>query len=176
MTGPRVSPVLVTGATGRIGRLVVAQLLDAGVRVRALTRRPDDAKWPAEVEVVAGDFTAPESIEAALGGVSAVFLLWTAPLATVPAVIERLASPAPRIVFLSSPHRTPHPLFQRPQPNAMSVLHADTRSDQAAVQPEAIRLITVNRVAALLGGSSATEAELLAMLEPRDWTNASPTD
>jgi uncharacterized protein YbjT (DUF2867 family) len=116
-------PVLVIGATGRIGRLVVAQLLANGVPVRALTRRPDDAGLPAAVEIFAGDLTVPESLDAALQGVSAVFLLWTAPPATVPAVIERVARHARRIVFLSSPHQTPHPFFQ--QPNPMAVLHAD---------------------------------------------------
>ena len=123
MTGARTPPVLVTGATGRVGRAVVAQLLDAGVPVRALTRRPDVAGLPAAVEVVAGDLTVPESLDAGLEGVGAVFLIWTAPPATAPAVIERLASPARRVVFLSSPHRTPHPFFQ--QPNPMAVLHAD---------------------------------------------------
>ena len=71
-------PVLVTGATGRVGRIVVDQLLDAGVPVRALTRRPDAAGLPAAVEVVAGDLTVPESLDAGLHGVSAVFLVWTA--------------------------------------------------------------------------------------------------
>jgi uncharacterized protein YbjT (DUF2867 family) len=123
LTSARVPPVLVTGATGRIGRAVVAQLLDAGVPVRALTRRPDAAGLPAAVEIVAGDLTVPESLDAGLQGVGSVFLLWTAPLATAPAVIERLASHAPRVVFLSSPHQTPHPFFQ--QPNPMAVLHAD---------------------------------------------------
>jgi len=123
VTGARTPPVLVTGATGRVGRAVVAQLLDAGVPVRALTRRPDVAGLPAAVEVVAGDLTVPESLDAGLQGVGAVFLVWTAPPATAPAVIERLASPARRVVFLSSPHRTPHPFFQ--QPNPMAVLHAD---------------------------------------------------
>jgi uncharacterized protein YbjT (DUF2867 family) len=52
-----------------------------------------------------------------------VFLVWTAPPATAPAVVERLASHARRVVFLSSPHRTPHPFFQQPNPSA--VLHAD---------------------------------------------------
>ena len=116
-------PVLVTGATGRVGRLVVAQLLDAGVPVRALTRRPDAARLPAGVEIVAGDLTVPESLDAALRGAGSVFLLWTAPPATAPAVIGRLASHTPRVVFLSSPHQTPHPFFQ--QPNPMAVLHAD---------------------------------------------------
>ena len=123
MTGAHVLPVLVTGATGRVGRAVVAQLLDAGVPVRALTRRPDAAGLPAAVEVVAGDLTVPESLDAGLQGVGAVFLVWTAPLATAPAVVERLASHSRRVVFLSSPHRTPHPFFR--QPNPMAVLHAD---------------------------------------------------
>jgi uncharacterized protein YbjT (DUF2867 family) len=115
--------VLVTGATGRIGRAVVAELLSASVPVRALTRRPDAAGLPAAVEVVAGDLTVPESLDVALHGAGAVFLLWTAPPTTAPAVVARLATRARRVVFLSSPHRTPHPFFQ--QPNPMAVLHAD---------------------------------------------------
>jgi len=104
---------------------VVAELLGAGVPVRALTRRPDAARLPEAVEVLSGDLTVPESLDHALQGVGAVFLVWTAPPATVPAVIDRLASRARRVVFLSSPHRTPHPFFQAPQPNAMAVLHAN---------------------------------------------------
>jgi uncharacterized protein YbjT (DUF2867 family) len=117
------NPVLVTGATGRIGRVVVDQLLAAGVPVRALTRRPPAARLPAGVEVVPGDFTVPESLDAARQGASAVFLVWTAPFTTAPAVVERLAARTGRIVFLSSPHQTAHPFFQ--QPNPMAVLHAD---------------------------------------------------
>jgi uncharacterized protein YbjT (DUF2867 family) len=116
-------PVLVTGSTGRVGRAVIAQLLAAGVPVRALTRRPDAARLPAAVEVVRGDLTVPESLDAGLQGVGTVFLLWTAPPTTVPAIVDRLASHARRVVFLSSPHRTPHPFFQ--QPNPMAVLHAE---------------------------------------------------
>jgi uncharacterized protein YbjT (DUF2867 family) len=117
------APVLVTGATGRVGRVLIDQLLGAGVPVRALTRRPAAARLPAAVEVVSGDLTAPESLDAGLQGVRAVFLVWTAPFATAPAVVERLATHARRVVFLSSPHRTPHPFFQ--QPNPMAILHAD---------------------------------------------------
>jgi hypothetical protein len=36
-------PVLVTGATGRVGRVVVDILIDAGVPVRALTHRSESA-------------------------------------------------------------------------------------------------------------------------------------
>jgi len=124
MTPTRVSPVLVTGATGRVGRVVMDLLIDAGVPVRALTHRSEaEATLPAQVEVVAGDLTVPESLEAGLRGVSTVFLVWTAPPATAPAVIERLATNVRRVVFLSAPHRTPHPFFQ--QPNPMAVLYSD---------------------------------------------------
>lgn len=116
--------VLVTGATGRVGRIVIDQLLDAGVQVRALTRRSDAAvALPANVEVVTGDLTEPESLDAGLRGVDAVFLVWTAPPATAPAVVESLAAHVRRVVFLSAPHRTPHPFFQ--QPNPMAILYAE---------------------------------------------------
>lgn len=116
--------MLVTGATGRVGRVVVDLLTDAGVPVRALARRSEAAATlPSDVEVVTGDLTVPESLDAGLRGVGAVFLVWTAPPTTAPAVVERLAISARRVVFLSSPHQTPHPFFQ--QPNPMAVLHAD---------------------------------------------------
>jgi uncharacterized protein YbjT (DUF2867 family) len=124
MTPVHEAPVLVTGATGRVGGAVVDLLVDAGVPVRALTRRSAAAAMlPANVEVVTGDLTVPESLDAALRGAGAVFLVWTAPPATAPAVVERVAAYARRVVFLSSPHQTPHPFFQ--QPNPMAVLHAD---------------------------------------------------
>ena len=124
MTRTGAPPVLVTGATGRVGRVVIDQLTDAGVPVRALTRRSEAAAaLPANVEVVTGDLTVPESLDTGLRGAGAVFLVWTAPPATAPAVVERLAAYAPRVVFLSSPHQTPHPFFR--QPNPMAVLHAD---------------------------------------------------
>ena len=56
--------MLVTGATGRVGRAVVDQLIDAGVPVRALTHRSEAAAMlPMNVEVVTGDLTVPESLE-----------------------------------------------------------------------------------------------------------------
>jgi uncharacterized protein YbjT (DUF2867 family) len=78
---------------------------------------------PAKVEVFAGDLTVPESLDPALSGAGAVFLVWAAPPQSAEAVVERLAAHVRRVVFLSSPHQTPHPFFQ--QPNPMAVLHAD---------------------------------------------------
>ncbi|MGW5093747.1 NAD(P)H-binding protein [Streptomyces nodosus] len=124
MTRTHMPPVLVTGATGRIGRGVIDQLVDAGVPVRALTRRAEAAATlPVGVEVVTGDLTVPASLDEALRGTSAVFLLWTVPPTTAAAVVDRLAAHTRRVVFLSSPHRTPHPFFQ--QPNPMAVLHTE---------------------------------------------------
>lgn len=140
MTKAEVRPVLVTGATGRVGRLVVDRLVDACVPVRALTRRAAAAAaLPPDVEIVTGDFTVPDSLDPAVRGVGTVFLVWVAPPATVGPVVTRLAAHARRIVFLSSPHRTPHPFFQ--QPNPMAALHADIERRIAAsgVQSTIIR-------------------------------------
>ena len=119
-----VRPVLVVGATGRIGRHVVDQLLRAGARVRAFTRRPDAAEFPADVEVIGGDLTDPASLDAAMRGTAAVFLIWTAPITAAPAAINVIASHAPeRVVYVNSPHRVAHPFFQ--QPNALRSVHAE---------------------------------------------------
>ncbi|MGY4652103.1 NAD(P)H-binding protein [Mycobacterium sp. URHB0021] len=59
--------ILVTGATGNVGRPLVTELAAAGARVRAVTRDPDHASFPAGVEVVA-------SAAEGLPGSSAVFL------------------------------------------------------------------------------------------------------
>jgi uncharacterized protein YbjT (DUF2867 family) len=114
--------IMVIGATGRIGRAVIDHLLRAGVSVRAVTRRPAAANLPAAVEVVPGDLTKPASLVACLHGVDVVFLLWTAPDATLPVVISQIACHATRIVALTSPHQVAHPFFE--QPNAMAALHA----------------------------------------------------
>ena len=116
-------PILVVGATGNVGGRVVERLRDAGARVRALVRRPEATSLPGGVEVAAGDLTAPESLDPALDRVRAVFLLWTAPATTAAAVVARLAAGARRIVLLSSPHQTPHPFFQ--QPNPLARFHAE---------------------------------------------------
>ncbi|MCP2252537.1 Uncharacterized conserved protein YbjT, contains NAD(P)-binding and DUF2867 domains [Prauserella aidingensis] len=67
--------VLVTGATGHVGRHVVAGLRRAGVRVRALTRDPATAELPGDVEVVAGSQLDPPGLRRHLDGVSAAFVM-----------------------------------------------------------------------------------------------------
>ncbi|WSD21469.1 SDR family oxidoreductase [Streptomyces phaeochromogenes] len=81
--------ILITGATGTIGSEVVRQLAQRGEKVRALTRDPSKAKAQARarvpdgsgagaeaaVEVVRGDYLDPASVDAAMSGASAVFLV-----------------------------------------------------------------------------------------------------
>ncbi len=108
--------ILVIGATGTVGREVVSQLATTGAPVRALARNPHAAGLPPEVEVVRGDLTRPESLDPFLEGIDTVFLVWVAPAEAVDAALERIAKHARRIVFLSAPLKTAHPLFQQPSP------------------------------------------------------------
>lgn len=66
--------ILVTGATGSVGSHVLAQLLKAGVKVRASSRKPEKAHLPEGLEVVRADLTQPETFDSALAGIQKVFL------------------------------------------------------------------------------------------------------
>jgi uncharacterized protein YbjT (DUF2867 family) len=67
--------ILVTGATGRVGRHLVDQLVRRNARVRVLTRDPAKATFPAGVEVAQGDLLDIDALRAAFDGVSTLFLL-----------------------------------------------------------------------------------------------------
>ncbi|WP_406316531.1 NAD(P)H-binding protein [Streptosporangium sp. NBC_01639] len=66
--------ILVTGATGTVGRPLVGVLAGEGVKVRAVTRDPQAAGLPTGVEVVVGDPSRPDTMSAVLEGVTSVFL------------------------------------------------------------------------------------------------------
>lgn len=71
--------ILVTGATGTIGRNVVEQLVKRGASVRALVRDPAKAdsfsKFAGGVDVVKGDLLDVDALRSAFEGVSTLFLL-----------------------------------------------------------------------------------------------------
>lgn len=67
--------ILITGATGRIGRHLVTQLLDDGHHVRAITRNPATAQLPEAAEVVRGDLTDLDSLRDAFAGIEALHLI-----------------------------------------------------------------------------------------------------
>ncbi|WP_214410989.1 NAD(P)H-binding protein [Sphaerisporangium fuscum] len=93
--------ILVTGATGNVGRIVAEQLVRAGARVRALSRTAGRADLPEGVEVVQGDLARPESLRAALEGVERLYLF---PVPSTAAQVVRPAEEAGvrRVVVLSS--------------------------------------------------------------------------
>ena len=69
---------LVTGSTGYVGSRLVPCLLQRGMRIRVLVRSPaklDDAPWHDDVEVVQGDLTDAESLDAAFAGIDVVYHL-----------------------------------------------------------------------------------------------------
>jgi len=100
--------ILVTGATGTVGRHVVDQLVKRGADVRALVRNPAKADFPAAVSVVQGDLLDVDSLRGAFAGVSTLFLLnAVAPDEFTQALITlNLAREAgvERIVYLSVIH------------------------------------------------------------------------
>ena len=64
------SPILVTGGTGTLGRLVVRRLRDAGSNVRVLSRRSHESGDG--IEFMTGDLATGEGIEAAVDGIETI--------------------------------------------------------------------------------------------------------
>jgi uncharacterized protein YbjT (DUF2867 family) len=84
--------ILVTGATGNIGRRIVDHLIDLGANdIRALTKNPAKAKLPDGVSAVTGYLGNPDSLPAALDGVERMYL---APLPSTLDVTLELAKKA----------------------------------------------------------------------------------
>ena len=100
--------IMVTGATGNVGREVVRGLLARGARVRiGVYDEADTRRAPAGAhEIVRFDFTAPETYAAAFDGVSRLFLMRPPAISNVkrdmqPAVDAAVAAGVSHIVFLS---------------------------------------------------------------------------
>ena len=126
--------VLVTGATGNIGRHVVDQLIASDAWVRAMTRDPNAAGLPADVDVVRGDVTVPESLDSCLREIDTVFLVWVAPPDAIEGALERIAQHARRIVYLTAPLKTPHPFFQQPNPSRAIAERVERLIEQSGLE------------------------------------------
>lgn len=95
--------IFVTGATGKVGRGLVGELLAGGVKVRALTRDPRAAGLPAAAEVVAGDTADTEAFADTLEGVSALFMNPAAVGESAPGLLAAARNRGVRrVVLLSS--------------------------------------------------------------------------
>lgn len=100
--------ILVTGATGTIGSLIVERLATQGAQVKALVRSAGKARLPSGVTEVVGDMTDVASMRAALASVRTLFLLnaVTPDEVTQALITLNLAREAgiERIVYLSVIH------------------------------------------------------------------------
>ncbi|HUQ59844.1 SDR family oxidoreductase [Lentzea sp.] len=97
--------IVVTGATGNIGRVLTKALAEAGEQVTAVSRHA--AEVPAGVRHVVADLSAPASLAPALAGAKALFLLLSGDLHAAeanPADVVRLATDngVRRVVLLST--------------------------------------------------------------------------
>ncbi len=107
--------ILVTGASGTVGKEILQLLADQKHPVRAMTRDPTKIKpdvFPNGVEIVAGDFERPETLAPALAGVTKVFALSAGPeLGKHAAALARAAKTAgaKHIVKLSAETVEDHP-------------------------------------------------------------------
>ncbi len=122
--------ILVTGATGNVGREVVSQLLGTGARVRALTRNPESAGLPHDVEVVRGDLSVPDTPDRHLDRAEAVFLVWRSLTDDAAPFLNAVAKHARRIVFLSSAAVRDD---VEEQANPIGKLHADIERRQGKI-------------------------------------------
>jgi uncharacterized protein YbjT (DUF2867 family) len=98
--------IVVTGATGNVGRPLVQALAAAGEKVTAVSRRPG-SNVPDGVVHLPADLLRPESLEPALDGADALFLLtsaeWHASGGDLAGVLDvARAGGVRRIVLLSS--------------------------------------------------------------------------
>ena len=81
--------VLVTGATGAVGPMVVKILYDTGYRVRTLSIDAPPANiWQDGIEVRIGDITDPEDVQSAVQGVNGVIHL---------AALLHIVNPSPEL-------------------------------------------------------------------------------
>ncbi|MZD10424.1 NAD(P)H-binding protein [Streptomyces sp. SID5785] len=180
-TGPTGSPcgssVLVTGATGNVGREVVDRLRARGARVRCLVRG-QGGRRPG-VECVVGDLTDPGAVREALVDIDAVFLIWPLlDVAPAHALIAELTVAAPRVVYLSSTAVDDEAVRQS---DPIAHVHADMEAllHDAGLRPVVLRSDTLASnargwVAQLRVGDvvSGPEAARTAVVDERDVADA----
>jgi uncharacterized protein YbjT (DUF2867 family) len=112
------STVLVTGAAGSLGRLVIAQLTEAGHAVRALTHR-STLQAPG-VETRRGDMRSGEGLAAAVEGIDAVVHCATSPIRPQSVDVQgteqllralESAAPSAHLVYISIVGVDDHPYY-----------------------------------------------------------------
>ncbi|MFB9551962.1 NAD(P)H-binding protein [Nocardioides luteus] len=133
--------ILVTGATGNVGREVVDRLVALDTHVRCLVRRSPGPR--PDVDWLVGDLTDPADVRAALHGMDAVFLIWPL-LDASPArkILAELVRTSPRVVYLSS---TAIDDSAPQQSDPIVQVHAEVEAllDEAGLDPIVLRSDTL---------------------------------
>ena len=75
MNDSTLPPILLTGATGAIGGLLLDRLLKEGFPVRSMVRSPESADLPGGTEVVRGDVLSGEGLAEATAGMEVAYYL-----------------------------------------------------------------------------------------------------
>ncbi|MBF4461009.1 MULTISPECIES: NmrA family NAD(P)-binding protein [unclassified Rathayibacter] len=119
--------LVVTGATGHLGRLALDHLLSRGISASDLVATGRDAAKLAGlaelgVHTAVADFDDPASLDAAFAGAEAVLLVSGSEVgkrvAQHTAVIEAIARAGARLVYTSAPKATTSPLLLAPDHKA----------------------------------------------------------
>ncbi|MFF4477423.1 NAD(P)H-binding protein [Streptomyces sp. NPDC001520] len=126
--------IVVTGATGNVGRPLVEALAAVGEQVTAVSRRPDGTELPEGVRHHRADLADPGSLRPALEGADALFLLFAGELLAGTAQTGALLDVARsadvrRVVLLSSQ-------AAGTRPDAVS--HAAMRAFEDTVRPSGL--------------------------------------
>ncbi|MCJ9669091.1 MULTISPECIES: NmrA family NAD(P)-binding protein [unclassified Neorhizobium] len=164
------SRVLVTGATGRLGRLIVERLVAQNRPVRILTRRPETARnlFGAIVQIAAGEFADRYSLDAALRGVGRLLLLSpiSERLAADQIAVANAAEAAgvQRIVKISGSDWTIDPPGVSISGDAHAAVEQHLRRlpiDSISVRPNAwMQVSLANTIKHVLAGNPLTAANL----------------
>ena len=155
---------LITGATGKLGRVLTPKLIAGGHRVRVLTRRPETARelYGDKVQIAEGDFSVPASLPAALEGVSRVLLL--SPISErlaedqIALVDAAKAAGVTRIVKISGSDWTVGTSFSGDAHKRVEDHLAQSGLDYVAVRPNAWLQVSLAAVAAQIKRGEAIAA------------------
>lgn len=164
------SPILVTGGTGRLGQLVIERLVAQKQTVRVLTRRPEEARklFGTTVQIATGEFADRTSLDAAARGVKRLLLLSPIGerLAADQIAVANAAQAAgvERIIKISGSHWTIDPPGISISGNAHAAVERHIRRlpvESVSLRPNAwMQVSLANTIRQVLAGNAITAVNL----------------
>ncbi|NTI91609.1 NmrA family NAD(P)-binding protein [Agrobacterium rhizogenes] len=164
------SPILVTGGTGRLGQLVIERLVAQKQSVRILTRHPKVARkqFGTTIQIAAGEFADPASLDAAVRGVRRLLLL--SPIGErlaadqIAVANAAQASGVGRIIKISGSHWTIDPPGISISGDAHAAVEGHLRRlpvESACLRPSAwMQVSLANTIRQVLAGNPVTAVNL----------------